>query len=354
MIDELVAQIEARFGGLAERALRSRGDRGPRAVHRRQQGLPRARAGGAAGERVPPRGRRLRRAHASCSPRTADDPELRELLETSRERIERARGGDPPGDGRARPQRRQERDRRDPAGRRRRRGRAVGRRPVPDAHAVRRAARLLGRAAVDRRGHLHVRGQGRRRLLGVQVRGRHPSRPARARDRVAGADPHLDGDRRGAARRPRTSRSTSTRTISRSTCTAARGRAGSRSTRPTRRCGSRTSRPGSSSRCRTRSRSCRTASVRCGCCARGCTSGRWPSSRPSSPPRARRRSAPASVPRRSAPTTSARSGSRTTASTCSSTTSTRSCSGELDELTARAPGRREAAAAGGEGGCLTP
>ena len=45
-----------------------------------------------------------------------DDPELRELLESSRERIGVARGGDPAGDGRARSQRRQERDRRDPPG----------------------------------------------------------------------------------------------------------------------------------------------------------------------------------------------------------------------------------------------
>ena len=51
-------------------------------------------------------------------------------------------------------------------------------------------------------------------------------------------------------------------TTSRSTSTAPPGPAASRSTRPTRRCGSRTSRPASSSRCRTRSRSCRTASAR--------------------------------------------------------------------------------------------
>ena len=61
-----------------------------------------------------------------------------------------------------------------------------------------------------------------------------------------------------------------------------RARAASRSIRPTRRSGSPTSRPASSSRCRTRSPSSRTASARCGCCARGCTSGRWPSSRPRS------------------------------------------------------------------------
>ena len=40
----------------------------------------------------------------------------------------------------------------------------------------------------------------RRRLLGVQVRGRHPPRPAGAEDRVPGPDPHLDRDRRRAAR----------------------------------------------------------------------------------------------------------------------------------------------------------
>ena len=42
----------------------------------------------------------------------------------------------------------------------------------------------------------NVRDQGRRRLLDLQVRGRHASRAARARDRVAGADPHLDRDGR--------------------------------------------------------------------------------------------------------------------------------------------------------------
>ena len=61
----------------------------------------------------------------------------------------------------------------------------------------------------------------------------------------------------------------------------------SRSTRPTRRSESRTSRPGSSSRCRMRSPSYRTTSARCVSCARDSTSGRSPSSRPNSPPRAR-------------------------------------------------------------------
>ena len=63
------------------------------------------------------------------------------MLATRASAIASARGGDPPRDGRARPQRRQGRDRRDPGRRRRRGGRAVGRRPLPDAHALRRAAR---------------------------------------------------------------------------------------------------------------------------------------------------------------------------------------------------------------------
>ncbi len=42
--------------------------------------------------------------------------------------------------------------------------------------------------------------QGRRRLLRLQVRGRDAPGAARARDGVAGADPHVHGDRRGHAR----------------------------------------------------------------------------------------------------------------------------------------------------------
>ena len=116
----------------------------------------------------------------------------------------------------------------------------------------------------------HLRDQGRRRLLGLQVRGRHPPRAAGARrpSRRGGSTPRPRPSR--CCPRPRRSRSRSTRTTCRSTSTAPRARAASRSTRPTRRCGSPTSRPGSSSRCRTRSRSCRTATRRCGCCARAC------------------------------------------------------------------------------------
>ncbi len=112
-----------------------------------------------------------------------------------------------------------------------------------------------------------LRDQGRGRLLGLQVRGRHPPRPARPRHRVAGPHPHLDRDRRGDARGRGASTSRSTRRTSRSTSSAPRARAGSRSTRPTPPCASRTCRRASSSRCRTSAPSCRTATRRCACCA---------------------------------------------------------------------------------------
>ena len=74
----------------------------------------------------------------------------------------------------------------------------------------------------------HLRDQRRRRLLGVQVRGRHPPRAAGAEDRVAGADPHVDRDRRGAARGRGGRGRDRTRTTSRSTSTARRAPAASR------------------------------------------------------------------------------------------------------------------------------
>ncbi len=107
---------------------------------------------------------------------------------------------------RARPRRQQERDRRDPRRRRRGGGQALGRRPGADAPEIRRAPWLqvggdrgfAERVRRDQGGHL--RDQGRRRLLDLQVRGRHASRPACARDRVPGPHPHLDGDGRRDAR----------------------------------------------------------------------------------------------------------------------------------------------------------
>ena len=84
------------------------------------------------------------------------------------------------------------------------------------------------------------------------------------------------------------------------------GPGGSRSTRPTPRCGSRTSRPASWCPCRTRSPSSRTATGRCACCGRACSSASSPPSRPRSRHSGWLRSGRASAPRRSAPTTSRR------------------------------------------------
>ena len=75
-------------------------------------------------------------------------------------------------------------------------------------------------------GQVHVRRQGRRRLLGLQVRGRYPPRPARARrpSPRAACTPRRPPSR--CCPRPRTSTSRSTPTICRSTSTARRGPGG--------------------------------------------------------------------------------------------------------------------------------
>ena len=169
------------------------------------------------------------------------------------------------------------------------RGGAVGGRRLPDAHALRRAPRLQDRDPLRERERDRrlqggrVRGQGRRRVLGLQVRGRDTSRPARARDGVAGAHPHVDGDRcrdarsRGGRSRDRGERS------ARSTSTARPAPAARASTRPTRRCASPTCRRESSLRCRTRSPSSRTGRRRCASSAPGSTSSSARRSRRGSP-----------------------------------------------------------------------
>ena len=149
---------------------------------------------------------------------------------------------------------------------------------------------------------LEVRGNGCVRP--AQVRGRGPPCPAGPGHRVAGQDPHVDGDGgrhaggRGGRGRPPT-RGPADRRLP-----VERSRAASRSTPPTRRCASSTSRAGSRSRCRRNAASSRTGRRRCGTSGRGCT--RWRSTRPM-----RRRRRPAgrssgrgSDRRRSAPTTS--------------------------------------------------
>ncbi len=290
MIDDLVAQIEARFeeleGELSDPAVI--GDRA--SVHRAQPRVSRARAGRSAG-RPPTAGPpTICEGARELLAEDDDDPELRALLESSREQIESLGEEirlamverDPndeknviveirPGAGRRR-------------GRRCGRATCTGCSPATPSGAGSRSSRCRSATGPTRsrsRATAPTRCSSSRAAPTASSGSRRPSPRA-------GSTPRRRPSR--CSPRSTTSRSRSTPAISRSTSTGARVRAGSRSTRPTRRCGSPTSRAGSSSRCRTRSPSCRTASARCGCCARGCTSGRWPSSRPSWPPPARRRS----------------------------------------------------------------
>ena len=134
------------------------------------------------------------------------DGDLRELVPELEERIDRARGGAEARARRVRPRRREGRPRRGSPGGGRRRGRALGGRHLPDAGPLRGAARLQDRGPLvepERRRRVqgdHLRRQGRRRVLGLQVGGRHAPRPARPADRVPGPHPHLHGDGRGHAR----------------------------------------------------------------------------------------------------------------------------------------------------------
>ena len=198
MVEKLVEQIESRFAELSEQMADPEviADRERYAeVGREYRALEpahelarewRTRVLGRRGRaRDAGRGRRRRRAARAA----------RELRGAPR----RARRGDPAGHGRAGPERRQERDRGGAGGQR------AGRRPgcSPATSTGCSPATPSGaasqRAAVGRRRRLHLRGQGRRRLQRLQARGRHPPRPAGARDRVAGPHPHLDRHGGGAA-----------------------------------------------------------------------------------------------------------------------------------------------------------
>ena len=285
--------------------------------------VPPAGAGGEAGRGVAPRDATTPRARASCSPR-ARTPSCARCSRPPRARDRGARGGDPPRDGRARSQRRQERHRRDPGRRRRRGGRAVGRRPLPDAHAATPSA-----AASRPSRWTSARASTRSRSRATARTRSSSSRAAR----TASSASRPPSRRAASTPRPRRSRCcprprTSTSTIDPNDLQIDVYRSGG----PGRPVGQHDRLGGahhaqadraSSSRCRTRRASCRTARRRCASCARGSTSARWPSSRPSSPPTAARRSARATAPRRSAPTTTASAASPTTASSSPPTTSTR-------------------------------
>ena len=210
VIERLAEQVEQRYQELNEQLAdpETMADRG--ALHRgRAQPPP---VGGGAQDRrgVPARRERRRRRRGTAGGRRrlhgggraarvpGDGRDLARGYGGARRAAAARNGG-------AGSQRRQERDRRDPGRHRGRRGGAVRGRPLPDADQVRRAARVQDRGdrpepiAVGRLQGDHLRDQGRRRLQRLQVRGRSAPRAARPPDRVAGPDPHLDRDGRGAA-----------------------------------------------------------------------------------------------------------------------------------------------------------
>ena len=205
-MEPLIAEIERTFEEL-ERQL---GDpeliadqRSYAQVARRHKALSRAHA-------LAQRWRQLTAQQAEAEELAADPDE--EMRAFAQEQLAEARAELPDLEEEIRlemlerdPGRRQGRDRRGACRHRRRRGRAVRRRPDDDVRPLRRVARLQDGDAGDvfRRGRRlqggRARDPRRRRLLGVQVRERRAPRAARAGNRVAGADPHVDRDRDGAA-----------------------------------------------------------------------------------------------------------------------------------------------------------
>ena len=161
VIEKLVEQIESRFAELSEQMSDPEviGDQRRYAeVGRAYRALEPAHAAGAG---VAPRHRR-RRGRARAARRGRRRPRAARDAAHVRGAARRARGGDPARDGRARPERRQGRDRRDPPRHGRRGGRPVRRRPVPDAdrYAERRGFKTEPIEVGDGHFTFAVKGQG--------------------------------------------------------------------------------------------------------------------------------------------------------------------------------------------------
>ena len=227
MIEELVEQIEARFAELARADGRPRGDRRPRALRRGRPRVPPARAGAPS---WPSEWRRATDDAAGAQElldEGGEDAELREMLATRA----RARSSELEEEIRLAMVERDPNDDKDViveiqggAG-----GEEAGLWAGDLYRMLTRYAERRGlqdRAARGRRRQVHVRDQGRRRLLGLQVRGRHAPRPARARRPSRRAASTRRPRPSPCCPRPRRSTSRSTRTTCRSTSTARPGPGG--------------------------------------------------------------------------------------------------------------------------------
>ena len=217
-----------------------------------------------------------RRGAASCSRPRPTPRRAATCRASSRRRASAAgaRGADPARDGRARPGRRQGRDRRDPRRHGRGGGGAVRRRPLPDADALRRAraassTRTLATDPSEAGGFkdvtFEIAGDGAYSVFkwesGVHRVQRVPATESQGRIHTSTATVAVLPEAEEVEVRARPEGARDRRP------SAAGARAASPSTRPTPRCASRTCRPASWSSARTSARSCRTRSARCGSCA---------------------------------------------------------------------------------------
>ena len=327
------SQMRLASASCRKELVRSGGDRRPRAVHEPRAGHTASSSRRLASLAGPAGGRTTPRARGSCSPRTATTRSCARCSSSSRARLEELEERDPAGDGRAGPERRQERDRRDRPG-------AGGDEAGLWAGDLYRMLHPLCRAPWDSRPSRSRSGTGRTRS---------PIKAATGRTRCSssrGARTACSGSRRPSPRaastprrprlrcfpRPRTSRSQIDPNDLQIDVIASPGRGSvgehdrlGGADHP-QAIGDRRLDAGreiAAPEPRARDARAAGAAVRARARRAAGRGGR----------RAPRRSGPASGPRRSAPTTTASAGSRTTGSTCVHNLDA-ILMGELDELTA--------------------